>query len=102
MTSSPTSPNLPLKRQRYAGKPGKVVKEAYFKAIIWTKIFVTGPVDPQHNKYKFYCQICKTNVSMCSKDSREIERHKQSESHLRKDQRWRYEQLVRTNPITGA
>ena len=92
----------PRKRRRYAGRPGKVMKEAYFKGIAWTKVFVTGPLDPGHNQYKFYCKICKTNVSIRSKGAREIVRHYQPESHLRKDQLWRYTHLSRKNEITGT
>ena len=98
---SPTKPNPPRKRRKDAGKPGKVMKEAYFKGIAGTKTFVTAPLDPQHNRYKFYCQICKTNVSIHSKGAREIVRNYQSESHLREDQRWRYEHLRRTDQVTG-
>ena len=100
MTSSPNKPNPPRERRRYAGKPGKVMKEAYFKGINWTKTFITGPLDPQHNKYMFYCQLCKTSFSIYSKGARETVRHYQSESHLRKDQRWRYEHLRRTDQVT--
>ena len=91
----------PAKRRRVATRPGKVMKEAYFKGIRWTKTFVTGPLDPVHNQHKFYCQICKTNVSIYSKGAREIIRHYQGESHLRKDQRWRFEHLGVTDQITG-
>ena len=75
MVSSP-----PRKRRRLINRPGKTMKPAYFKRIQWTKVFVTGPLDPIHNKHKFYCQICKTNVFMYSKGAREIIRHYQSES----------------------
>ena len=90
----------PAKRRRVATKPEKVMKEAYFKGIKWTKTFVTGPLDPVHNQHKFYCQNCKTNVSIYSKGAREIIRHYQGESHLRKDQRWRFEHLGVTDQIT--
>ena len=92
----------PRKRRRYAGRPGKVMKEAYFMGILWTKVFVTGPLDPGHNQYKFYCKICKTYVSIYSKGARETVRHYQSESHLRKDQLWRYTHLSRKNEFTGV
>ena len=65
------------------------MKEAYFKGISWTRTFVTGPLDPEHNKYKFYCQI------------RKIVRHFQAESHLRKDQRWRFEHLRLIDKVAG-
>ena len=77
------------------------MKEAYFKVIRWTKIFVTGSLDPAHKKYKFYCRICKSNVSIYSKGAKEIIRHYQSESHLRKDQLWRYTYLKKVDEVTG-
>ena len=99
-TSKSASKGPPRKRRRLAGRPGKVMKEAYFKGIRWTKIFLTGPLDPAHNHYKFYCRICKSNVSIYSKGAREIIRHYQSESHLRKDQLWRFTYLKKVNEIT--
>ena len=62
---------------------------------------MTGHLDPSHNKHKFYCQICKSNVSIHSKGAREIVRHYQSEAHLRKDQRWRFEHLGKVDKLTG-
>ena len=91
----------PAKRRRVVTKPGKVMKEAYFEGIKWTKTFVTGHLDPAHNQRKFYCQICTTNVSIYSKGAREIIRHYQGELHLRKDQRWQFEHLSVTDQRTG-
>ena len=99
-TNKSASKGPPRKRRRLVGRPGKVMKEAYFKGIRWTKIFVTGPLDPAHNQYIFYCRICKSNVSIYSKGAREIIRHYQSESHLRKDQLWRFTYLKNVNEIT--
>ena len=97
----PAASSPPRKWRKLQSRPGKEMKPAYFKGIQWTKVFVTGPLDPVHNKTKFYCQICKTNVSIYSKGAREIIRHYQSESHLRKDQRWRFEHLGKLDKITG-
>ena len=80
----------------------KIMKEAYFKGMEWTRTFVSGPMDPRWNPYKFYCQICKANISIYGKGAREILRHHSSEKHLRKDQRWRYEYLYRIDPVTKA
>ena len=91
----------PRKRRRLPGRTGKIMKEAYFKGIQWNRTFVTGPLDPEHNKHRFYCQICKTNVSIFSKGAREIVRHFQCESHFRKDQRWRFEHLKKKDKVTG-
>ena len=67
---------------------GKKLKEAYFKGIKSIKTLVTGPLNPLHNKHKFYCQICKPMYRSCPKEH--------------KDQRWRYEHLAKTNEITGV
>ena len=83
-------------------KPGKVMKDAYFKGILWTRTFVTGPLDPIHNKYKFYCMLCKTNVSIYSKGAREILRHYKTEGHLRRDQKWRFVHLQEIDSTTGV
>ena len=91
----------PRKRRKFMGKLGKTMKEAYFKGILWIKTFVTGPLDPAHNQYKFYCRLCKSNVSIYSKGAREIIRHYQTESHLRKDKIWRYTHLKKVDTITG-
>ena len=86
--------------RRKVTRSGKIMKEAYFKGMEWTRTFVSGPVDPRWNPYKFYCQICKTNVSIYGKGAREILRHHSTEKHLRKDQRWRYEHLFEVDPVS--
>ena len=80
----PQIPSLPRKRPRLQGRTFKIMKEAY-KGIQWTCTFVTGPLDPEHNMHKLYCQIRKTNALIYSKGAREIVRHFQCESHFRKD-----------------
>ena len=99
--SDVATPSPPRKRRKLLSKPGKVMKDAYFKGIQWTRTFVSGPLDPVHNKFKFYCMLCKTNVSIYSKGAREILRHYRTEGHLRKDQKWRYVHLQETDEITG-
>ena len=76
------------------------MKEACFKGMEWTKTFVSGPIDPRWNPYKFYCQICKGNISIYGRGAHEILRHHATERHLRKDQRWRYEHLATEDPVT--
>ena len=73
---------------------GRVMKEEYFESMPWTRVFVSGQVDPRWNKHKIYCQICKCNVSIRAKGPKEILRHYATERYLRKDQRWRYEYLT--------
>ena len=81
-------------------KEGKMLTEECLRRYEWARIFVTGPMDPAHNKYRFYCQICKYNVSMFSRGAGEIPRHYKREKHLRKDQKWRYVNLVQYHPIS--
>ena len=88
--------------RRKVTRSGKIMKEAYFKGMEWTRTFVSGPVHPRWNPYKFHCQICKSNVSIYGKGAREILRHHSTEKHLRKDQRWRYEHLYEVDPVTKA
>ena len=99
----PSNRRIPASRgrtRRPITRSCKIMKEAYFKGMEWTKTFVSGPVDPRWNPYKFYCQICKANISIYGKGAREILRHHSSEKHLRKDQRWRFEHLPKVDPIT--
>ena len=78
---------------------GRVMKEENFESIPWTRVFVSGPVDPRWNKHKIYCQICKCSVSIRAKGPKEILQHYSTERHLRKDQRWRYEHLKIEDPL---
>ena len=79
---------------------GRIMREEYFEGMSWTRVFVSGPLDPEHNSYKFYCLICKDNISIYTKGPREIIRHYSSQ-HLRKDQRWRFEYLSVKDSVTG-
>ena len=76
------------------------MKEAYFKGMEWTITFVSDPVDPRWNPYKFYCQICKGNISIYGRGARELLRHHSTERHLKKYQMWRYEHWSTEDPVT--
>ena len=91
--------SFPRRRQN-PGRPGKMMNESCLRGQERTGAFATGPVDPEYNQFRFYCQICKYNVSMYSKGKGELRRHYRRESHLRKDQRWRYENLQQITPVT--
>ena len=91
--------NPPRKRRRLLSKPGKVMEDAYFKGIQWTRRI---PVDAIHNKFKFYCMLCKRIVSIHCRSAREILRHYKTEGHLRKDQTWRFVHLQEADDVTGA
>ena len=91
----------PPKTRRGVSRPGKIFKEAYFHKIEWTRTFVSGPMDPLDNPYSFYCQICQCNVSIYGKGAAEVRRHYGSRRHFRRDQKWRYVHLAKTDPVTG-
>ena len=79
---------------------GVPMREEFFAKIGWTRSFISGPADPIHNPFMVWCHICKKNFSIRSKGTMEILRHHRTEKHLRRDQRWRYEYLKSTDPIT--
>ena len=75
------------------------MREEFFAKIGWTRSFISGPADPMHNPYMVWCHMCK-NFSIRSKGTMEILWHHRTEKHLRRDQRWRYEHLKSTDPVT--
>ena len=82
-------------------RPDKVFKESYFRKIEWSRVFVTGPMNPQENTHSFFCRICQRNVSIYGKGAAEVKHHYASREHFRRDQKLRYTHLSRTDPITG-
>ena len=77
------------------------MKDGCFKGFQRIKIFVYGPLDPIHNLLKFYCMLCKTNVSIYSEGTRDLLRHYKSEGYLKEDRKWRYVHLQETDDVTG-
>ena len=82
-------------------KPNRILRDEHLSNIGWARIFVTGPMDPENNKYCFYCRICNKNISMYGKGASEIVRHYKRPKHLRRDQRWRYENLRQEDSVKG-
>ena len=81
-------------------RSSRILREEMLDGMAWTRTFVSGPLDPKWNPYKFYCQICKGNISIYGRGAKEVLRHHSTEHHLRKDQRWRYEHLTVEDPVT--
>ena len=94
------SPGKKTSKRRKTQMP-QILKSTYSKGMTWTRTFVCGPMDPLENRYSFYCLICQMNLSCKSKGAQEVLRHHRTEKHLRKDQRWRYEHLRTTDPVSG-
>ena len=82
-------------------RPDKVFKESYFRKIEWSRVFVTGTMNPLENPHCIFCRICQRNVSIYGKGAAEVRRHYASREQFRRDQKWRYTHLCRTDPITG-
>ena len=89
------------KGNKNLSKRGVPMREEFFSKIGWTRSFISGPADPLHNPHMVWSHICKKNSPIKSKGPYEILRHHRTERHLRRDQRWRYEHLRSTDPITG-
>ena len=100
-TTASSSKPRKKKGNKSLSKRGVPMREEFFSKIGWTRSFISGPADPLHNPHMVWCHICKKNFSIKSKGPYEILRHHRTERHLRRDQRWRYEHLRSTDPITG-
>ena len=100
-TTASSSKSMKKKGNKSLSKRGVPMREEFFSKIEWTRSFISGPADPLHNPHMVWCHICRKNVSIKSKGPYEILRHHRTERHLRRDQRWRYEHLRSTDPITG-
>ena len=85
-----------------ADRPRRILREESFEGMEWTRIFACGPMEPDENKYSFFCMFCKRNVSMYGKGRSELVRHYRRKSHFRLDQRWRYEYLKRFDSVSGT
>ena len=55
---------------------------------------------PEVEPLQALCQICKADTSIYGRVAREILCHHSTKKHLRKDQRWRYEDLYKVDPVT--
>ena len=73
------------------------MREEFISKIGWNRSFISGPADP----HMVWCHICKKHFSIKSKGPYEIVRHHQTERHLQRDQKWRYEHLKSVDTISG-
>ena len=100
IATTSSSKSKKKKGNKNLSKRGVPMREEFFSKIGWTRSFISGPADPLHNPHLVWCHICKKNFSIKTKGPYEILRHHRTERHLRRDQRWRYEQLRSTDPVT--
>ena len=57
------------------------------------KFSATGPIDKDKNPYKWWCRVCKVELSLMSRGTLELLSHYRSEGHLVKEHRIRMEVL---------
>ena len=100
LRSRPKSMSKKAPKTKRPSQRGVPTREEFFAKIGRTRSFISGPADPIHNPFMVWCHICKKNFSIRSKGTVEILRHHRTEKHLRRDQRWRYEHLKSTDPVT--
>ena len=55
------------------------------------KFSANGPIDKDKNPYKWWCRVCKVELSLMSRGTLELLSHYRSESHLVKEHRIRME-----------
>ena len=94
-------PATKISKSKRTPRQGVPMRDEFFSKIGWTRSFISGPADPLHNPHMVWCHMCKKNFSIKTKGTVEILRHHRTEKHLRRDQRWRYEHLKTTDPVTG-
>ena len=57
------------KRKRVK-KRGVPMRKEFFSKIGWTRCFISGPADPLHNPYTFWCHVCERTFLSAPKDQR--------------------------------
>ena len=70
-------------------KGAYVFTEEMLELAPFAKVFATGPEGPLENKYRFYCMLCRRNISMRTRGLYELKRHFQRDCHFQAHQRFR-------------
>ena len=77
----------PAKRPR----PRYCLTETMFRKHPVLKFFATGPIDREKTPYKWWCRVCRVELSLMSRGPLELLSHYRTESHLLKEHRIRME-----------
>ena len=78
------------RRQEFLSKKTFRMKKVY-AATELGRFFVTGPLDAANMPSRFYCRLCRKNVSVLTHGHHEVLRHFQGRRHFAHDQRLRLE-----------
>ena len=81
----PVGPRGKRRRPRYS------LTGSMFKRHPVLKLSATGPLDPDRTPYKWWCRVCRVELSLMSRGSLELMSHYRSDSHLIKEHRIRME-----------
>ena len=81
----PVEPRGKRRRPRYS------LTGSMFKRHPVLKLSATGPLDPDRTPYKWWCRVCRVELSLMSRGSLELMSHYRSDSHLIKEHRIRME-----------
>ena len=81
----PVGPRGKRRRPRYS------LTGSMFKRHPVLKPLATGPLDPDGTPYKWWCSVCRVELSLMSRGSLELMSHYRSDSHLIKEHRIRME-----------
>ena len=72
-------------------RPKYSLTSAMFKKHPVMKFSATGPLDKDKTPHKWWCRVCKVELSLMSRGSLELVSHYRTESHLLKEHRMRME-----------
>ena len=72
-------------------RPRYYLTEAMFRKHPVLKFFATGPIDREKTPYKWWCRVCRVELSLMSRGSLELLSHYKTETHLLKEHRIRME-----------
>ena len=81
------NPLRPSKRPR----PRYCLSESMFRKHPVLKFSATGPIDKEKTPYKWWCRVCKIELSLMSRGPLEMISHYKTDSHLVKEHRIRME-----------
>ena len=85
-----SSEELPLARGKRR-RPKYSLTSAMLKKHPVVQYFATGPLDRNKNPYKWWCRVCKIELSLMSRGVLELLSHYETEAHLTKEHRIRLE-----------
>ena len=88
-TQDPQNPDQSSLRKRQ--RPRYSLKTHMFHKHPVLKFSATGPIDPEKTPYKWWCRVCRSELSLMSRGTLELMAHYRCDSHYIKEHRMRME-----------